>query len=248
MVNMESEWQKKFVDKKKIAIMQPTYLSWLGYFALMSHVDCFVYLDDVQFAKRSWQQRNQIKTPNGSMWLTVPVITKGKRDQLLKEVMIDQNSDFRTSHMKSIKQYYARSRYFEYFFPSIERVYSGCQSNSLVDLNISLIDNFRDILNIETQVHCSSHLIASGKKSTYLLDICSELGCNEYISPPGSSNYLDQAAQDFQNKDIEIKYFNYNHPVYSQPYQPFLPYMSILDLIFNEGPNSREIIDSGISD
>ena len=96
----------------KVAIMQPTYLPWSGYFGLMQAVDVFVLLDSVQFTRRSWQQRNQIKTARGGQWLSVPVLSKGKRDQLIREVEVDQSSGFAAIHRKSIEMSYAKTPYF----------------------------------------------------------------------------------------------------------------------------------------
>ena len=229
-----------------VAIMQPTYFPWLGYFALMMKVDHFVFLDDVQFSKRSWQQRNQIKTPTSSQFLTVPVLSKGKREQLLCDVQIDTSSKYGYLHSSSIKQNYSKCKYFSKYFPLIEKILVERKDDSLLNLNLEVISLFRDILGIKNRVHLSSHLNSKGAKSEYLLSICKELNCNHYVSPPGSSNYLEDALESFRDSKISVSYFSYSHPEYAQLYPPFLQYMSILDLIFNEGNGSIDIICSGM--
>ena len=134
-----------------VAIMQPTYLPWHGYFALMSVVDIFVLLDDVQFNKRSWQQRNRIKTQNGTSYLTVPVFTKDKRDQLISEVLINRDIDFVNKHLKSIQHNYSKAKYFDFYFRKISEIYRK-KHLYLSKLNIDFI-----LLFMEGQTKRESH-------------------------------------------------------------------------------------------
>ena len=135
----------------RVAIMQPTYLPWSGYFGLLQSVDLFVYLDDVQFEKRSWQQRNQIKTANGAQWLTVPVLSKGKREQKINEVQIDTTSKFSEKHIKSIQHSYRKSPFFhkhsDIIFSAIQKV-----SINLAEYNIHIINECKDLLGISTNI------------------------------------------------------------------------------------------------
>lgn len=228
----------------KVAIMQPTYLPWVGYFGLMMSVDLFVLLDSVQFAKRSWQQRNQIKTPTGSQMLTVPVLSKGKRSQLIREVRIDMTREFHSSHLRALELNYSKSLNFSNIFPVLQQ--SICNpSDSLVELNIRLIEDIRKILGISTPMLRSSNLSARGENAQLLANICLELGATTYVSPPGSRVYLDQSDA-FAINRIPVEYFQFDCIPYTQQHGDFIPYMSIADLILNCGDASRKIIKNGI--
>ena len=224
----------------KIAIMQPTYLPWCGYFKLMAEVDKFVILDTVQFEKRSWQQRNKIKTFSSSLWLTVPVKSKGKRDQKIIDVKIDYETNFYIKHIKSIETFYRKAKYYKNYSGLIFDIINS-KKNKLVDLNLDLIFLIKDMLDIKTKILRASELKSFGNKSEYLSKICFEVGASEYISPPGSQIYLSDEFSDGKNI-IPISYLNFLHPEYPQLYGNFLPYMSIIDMILNNGPKSREIM------
>jgi hypothetical protein len=225
------------------AIMQPTYLPWAGYFGLMDKVDTFVFLDNVQFDRRSWQQRNRIKTANGEQWLTVPVISKGRRDQLIRDVEIDTEQKFAPSHIRSIEQNYAKAPYFNEFSRSILGVLEQ-EHSRLRDLTLTLIGAIADLLGIGTRCVTASDLEATGAKDELLANICEEIGADHYISPPGSKAYLE-ADTTFQDRGIGLSYFEFEHPVYRQMYDGFVPYMAVIDLMFNKGPSSLTLIRQG---
>ncbi len=217
----------------KVAIMQPTYIPWIGYFALMESVDVFIILDSVQFSKRSWQQRNQIKTESGAKWLTVPVISKGKKDQLISDVKIDYSSKFPGSHINMIKQNYEKSTFFDDYSEDFFNVLRK-KHEYLSHLSIDLILLIRDLLNIKTEIKYSSDFSTEGSKDELLVELCEHIGATEYISPPGSKVYLND-SNSFLKKNISVKYFNYEHPEYKQFNGDFLSYMTVIDLIFNCG-------------
>ncbi len=229
----------------RVAIMQPTFIPWLGYFGLMEFVDIFVFLDNVQFDKRSWQQSNKIKSGLNESKLTVPVFSKGKKDQLIKDVNIDTSSLFRNKHLKTIKQNYQNSDYFSVFYPMIENVYNTSNDN-LCDFNSKFIKMIKNYLEIKTQILYASKLNVRGTKANLLAEICRSLGAIEYISPLTSKVYLDLTSV-FQEKKIEIKYFDYKHPSYSQMSSNFISHLSVIDLIFNCGSDSLKIIKNGIN-
>ena len=133
----------------KVAIMQPTYLPWSGYFGLISHVDLFIVLDTVQFAKRSWQQRNYIKTKQGAQLLTVPVFSKGKRDQLIKDTLIDTSRRFQQSHLKAIELAYTPTPFYDEFLEVLLPLLSS-DINYLSDLNYSIIKGISTVLGLQT--------------------------------------------------------------------------------------------------
>lgn len=227
--------------------MQPTYLPWLGYFALMSEVNAFVLLDDVQFSKQSWQQRNRIRTDKGLEWLSVPVITKGRSDQQIREVELASNLRFAKKHFGAISQHYRGAEAFEALYPKFEQAFTaGEASGMLVELNVTLIHWLRGVLGIDgTQVLTSSKLGVEGRRSERLANICEAVGADVYVSPPGSVEYLVEDAEVFGQAGVEVRVFQYEHPEYQQCYKPFLPYASTLDLVLNEGGAAREIIESG---
>ena len=223
----------------KVAIMQPTYLPWIGYFALMKSVDVFIILDSVQFSKRSWQQRNQIKTESGVKWLTVPVISKGKKDQLIADVKIDYSSKFPESHINMIEQNYRKSPFFgdfsEVFFSVLRE-----RHEYLSHLSINLILLIRELLDIKTKIKYSSDFLTQGSKDELLAELCEHVGATEYISPPGSKVYLDDSDA-FSKRNIPVKYFNYKYTNYPQLHGEFIQYMSVIDLLFNYGPQCKKI-------
>jgi hypothetical protein len=229
----------------KLAISQPTYLPWLGYFDLIDEVDRFVLLDSVQFERQSWQQRNRIKTPTGLQWLTVPVMFRGRLGQSIQEVEI-REPEFWRNHRRSIELNYRRTPYFDtYFSPLVELLEKGFRGGLLVELNICLIEWFCRELGICTPLSRSSEMNREGNRTTYLVNLCQVLGSDQYLSPLGSADYLLDDLQQFSDAGIEVTFHNY-HPVpYRQLFPPFVPYASILDLLFNEGPEALTIIRKG---
>lgn len=227
----------------RVAIMQPTFLPWCGYFGLVQAVDVFIFLDSVQFAKRSWQQRNQIKAPQGAQWLTVPVASKGKREQLICEARIDSTVNFVDTHRKTIKSNYAKAAYFKDLGPALLARIEG--QTLLAELNIGIIEYCCTQLGIKTPLLRSSQMQGTGAKADLLASLCKEVGATEYISPPGSKDYLDESSA-FDEIGVPVRYFNFRHPEYAQLFGKFLPYMSVIDILFNCGDKSAELIRGGI--
>lgn len=227
----------------RVAIMQPTYLPWLGYFGMMQSVDLFVLLDSVQFSRRSWQQRNQIKTINGPLWLTVPVLSKGKREQLVSEVEIDYSKDFPRSHQKTLEMNYKKSAHFDIFSPQLFAIL-GADNKYLAELTINSILWIRDVMGITTPVRLASEFDVSGVKADLLASLCEQVEATEYISPPGSKVYLDKSDA-FARRSIPVSYFKFTHPEYPQRFGDFLPYMSVVDMLFSCGPDSLSLIEKG---
>jgi hypothetical protein len=224
--------------------MQPTYLPWCGYFGLMQAVDIFIFLDSVQFAKRSWQQRNQIKTPQGAQWLTVPVATKGKREQLICEAEVEIASNFTRAHRKTIESNYAKAPAFKALDPILLACFERPHT-LLCDLNIGIIEHCRALLGIATPVMRSSQMKGRGAKADLLASLCVEVGAKEFISVLGSKDYLDKSSA-FEEIGVPVRYFNYHHPEYPQLFGNFLSHMSVIDMLFNCGDKSADLIHSGI--
>ncbi len=229
----------------KIAIAQPTYLPWLGYFDLLGQVDKFVLLDGVQFEKQSWQQRNRIKTPTGLQWLTVPVMFRGRLGQRIADVEI-RESEFWRDHLRAIELNYRRAPFFDQYFEVFsDLIRSEAAHLSLARLTIGLLRWFAQVIGVETPLILSSELTVHGKRTDLLAEICTSLGAAAYLSPLGSAEYLLSELPILTARGIEVTFQHYEHPVYKQLFPPFQPYVCVLDLLFNEGDSALEIIRSG---
>ena len=172
----------------KIAIMQPTFMPWAGYFALINYVDKFVFLNDVQFNTRSWQQRNKIFANNKTRFLTVPILKKNLRYQKINEAKIDVNSKFKKKNINTILQNYSKSKYFNEYKFFFQNLYSK-NYNSLSDMNIFFIKEIFKKININCEFYESDNLNTDGAKSEKILNICKKLKVKEYVSVLGSKEY-----------------------------------------------------------
>lgn len=223
----------------RVAVHQPQYIPWIGYFHKMASCDLFVFLDDVQYKKREFQNRNKIRAPAGSLWLTVPVVTKGLYEQKISNVEIDNSRDWRAEHLKSIKTNYARApyaaRYLEYF----ENLYNT-PYRRLHDLNLETIRFIAGEFGVKTPSRLSSEFGLASASTRRIVDICLKLGADEYLSGAGGRDYLD--AKLFEENGIRLVYQEFVHPVYHQVFGGFEPYMSAIDIIFNEGDNARDYL------
>lgn len=229
----------------RIAITQPTYLPWLGYFDLIDQVDAFVVLDSVQFEKQSWQQRNRIKTPTGLQWLTVPVAFRGLLGQKILEVEI-RDTEFWRKHLRGIEVNYGRAPFFEDYFAQVSSILRECRPGTrLADLNVQLLNWFMKVFGIGTSLVFASSLGQEGKRTELLANICRKLCANEYVSPLGSAVYLLEELICFRDCGVQVVFQNYKHPEYRQLFPPFLSHASALDLLFNEGGRSLEIMRNG---
>ena len=228
----------------KVAINQPTYLPWIGYFDLIDQVDGFVVLDNVQFQKQSWQQRNRIKTSAGLQWLTVPVVFRGRFGQLLESVEI-RDPAFCRNHLRAIELAYRRAPYFSEHFPALATSLEELSGGLLVDLNLRLIDWVMHVLGIGTRLIRASTLPVNGKRTELLANICAAVGACEYVSPLGSAAYLMKEHEVLTRQHVKTRFQNYQHPQYRQMSKPFAPYASVIDLIFNCGKEGLKILRSG---
>ena len=230
----------------KILITQPTFLPWIGYFDLIEKSDLVVFLDDIQFEKRSWQQRNKINTYQGPTWITLPVLNKGKRQQLIKDVKIDLTSKNILKIKKTIEYNYKKTEYFNYFSTDFMNCFDeNIQKGSLLELNIALIEHFLKILKIKRKFYYSSSLQIPTSKSKKILDICNYFNVKTYITTAGANEYLKKDINIFNSNKINILSHSYDHPIYRQCFSPFSSYLSIIDLLFNEGNKSLQILNVG---
>lgn len=223
----------------RVALHQPNYLPYLGYFHKMAHCDVFVLLDDVQFAKRSYTQRVKIRTEDGEAWLTVPVLTRKKRFQLICEVEIDAAKAWEKKHWKSLVQSYRKASCFAAYRDFFEGIYAQ-QHVRLGELNERLIRYLAGELGISTRIVKSSSLRIMGSRTPRIISICEALGGDSYLSGKSGRLYLDEVK--FAEARIRLHYQDFQHPVYPQLHGEFRPYMSAVDLLFNCGDKSREIL------
>lgn len=229
---------------RTLAIMQPTFLPWVGYFALMDRVDRFVFLDDVQFDKRSWQQRNRIKTANGPLWLTVPVLTKGRRDQTIAQVRLQPEARFAETALKTLEHAYGKAAYFTPVMDQVAPAF-GAADEGLCALNIALIEALCSLMGLQPDLVRSSETPVASTKAQRLADLCQRHGAARYVSPPGSKAYLD-GDDALARAGVALEYFAYEHPVWPQLHGGFEPYMGALDLVMNALPEALEILRSGV--
>jgi hypothetical protein len=216
----------------RVSIHQPAYLPWLGYFDKIAQCDLFIYLDSVQFQKNSFQNRNKIRTKEGWIWLTVPVLTKGELFRKpIGEIGINKIANWRKKHLAAIQMNYRKAPNFEREYGYLEQCLQK-DWEYLSDLCYEMMCHFMKRLAIDTRVVKSSELSnLNSAKSDLILDLCREVGADEYFSGAMGSNYLDEDK--FLDAGISVGYQDYKHPVYTQTYQGFEPYMGIIDQLMN---------------
>ena len=221
---------------KKIAIIQSNYLPWKGYFDIIAGVDEFVLYDDMQYTRRDWRNRNRIKTANGLAWLTVPVKVKGKYTQAIRDTLID-GTDWMRSHWKSLEFGYGRAPHFDDVASVLKPVFSSPAETHLASLNRRLIEGVCGYLGIDTQIRSSSEYRLVDGASERLADICVQAGASVYVTGPSARDYLDLAA--FRDRDVAVEWMDYQgYPEYPQMWGDFVHEVSIVDLMFNCGPES----------
>lgn len=228
----------------KIAIMQPTFLPWVGYFDLIDQVDIFVFLNDVQFQKQTWQHRNKILTKNGLQWITVPVLTKGRFGQHLQDVSISDQR-FASKLLTTIYHAYAPSKYFELYWHEFQNLFLQNANSSLQSLNIAIIRWACSIFNIQTPLFISSDIPKREARAERLIDIITHFNSKYYLSPYGSRDYLIEDQYFFQESSINVYLQVYKVQPYKQIYDGFSEGTCFLDLLFNCGPDAYTIIKSG---
>lgn len=224
--------------KKSIAILQSNYIPWKGYFDMIASVDEFILYDDMQYTRRDWRNRNQIKTPQGAQWLTVPVLVKGKYYQTIRETEID-GTTWARDHWKTLAQNYKRAPHFQEVADWLEPIYRDAQQTHLSILNRAIIEKVCVFLGIQSRISSSSDYVLCDGKTERLVDLCKQAGATEYISGPAAKDYID--PQLFEQENIRLTWFDYSgYPEYPQLWGEFTHYVSILDLLFNCGKSARD--------
>tara|TARA_B110000444_G_scaffold261547_1_gene315071 strand:- start:11846 stop:13114 length:1269 start_codon:yes stop_codon:yes gene_type:complete len=246
--NLEINFSKTIVKKNTIGIMQPTFLPWLGYFALMQQVDCFVLLDDVQLSKQSWQVRNRIKNSSGDpSWLTLP-IKKHPLGTKINKIEISEDKRLIKKIVSSFEHNYYKT---PFFHEASDLIKKNIFNKTLSEITSNIILDAKSCIGITTPVFKSSELnISNGSKEQRLVDIINYFDCNEYISPVGSSDYLEkkEARKLFKKNKINLHYLHFEHPKYKQSGRFFLEQLGIVDCVSNIGyKDTMDIINLGIN-
>ena len=226
-------------------IAQPTFIPWMGWFDLADQADVMIILDDVQFSKQSWQQRNRLRTPEGLGFLSVSVKSAGRSHQLINEVELANEASVEKL-LRTIQGYYARAPFFREHFPGLgAAMREGAATGRLAELNIAVIRWIMQTLGIDVPLVRSSKLETDGKRGEYVAALCEEVGATRYLSPAGAEDYLREDRPAFDRRGIRVELHVYEHPEYRQCFKPFEPYASVLDLIFNTGPDALAVLRAG---
>ena len=227
---------------KTIGILQSSYIPWKGYFDIIHSVDEFVLYDDAQFTQRDWRNRNRIKTQAGVKWLTIPVEGKGKFPQKIKDTRISDKSWAR-KHWKSLRNGYSKAEYFKDYGELFEELYLTLDEKYLSRVNFRFLEAINRVLGIQTRMTCSSDYRLVEGRNEKLISICKQAEATQFLLGPAAQVYLDEPR--FRKEGIEVLWMDYSgYPEYRQSHPPFAHDVTILDLLFNEGPNANTFMKS----
>jgi hypothetical protein len=227
-------------QKRTVAVLQPGYLPWLGFFDQIRRADVFVYYDDVQYDKHGWRNRNRVKSVSGEPhWLTVPVRHARLDWPSLQDVEIDARQPWVRKHVGTLRQFYAKAPFASTYLPALEEVL-GRGWQRLVDLDFALVEQLCRWLGLRAPEHRSSALGIQGDRTERLVAICRYFSAQRYLSGEAARGYL--ATGLFAEHDIAVEWQDYHHPVYPQIHGAFVPYLSVVDLLLNCGDQSAAIL------
>ena len=239
-------------NKGFCAIMQPTYLPWAGYFDLIDQTEIFVFLDNVQVVKRDWDIRNRIKTSAGELFLTVPIRkTHSRNETLFSNACLADDTRWKRNHLTSIRYAYSKAQFFDPIYSILEEILLK-DWRTLSELNSGIIMRIAEGLKFSARFAFASRLTGiAGKRDELLASICKSIGYSRYLSPQGSSAYIEaeEPGGAIVRNGIDLFYMSYTQPIYQQLHGPFLSHLSVIDLLFNYGfERGAEVIRSGRSD
>ncbi|HUJ73553.1 MAG TPA: WbqC family protein [bacterium] len=227
---------------KTVAILQSNYIPWKGYFDLINMVDEFILYDDAQYTRRDWRNRNKIMTRNGVEWLTIPVEVKGKYHQAIKDTRISE-PDWNKRHWATLLHTYGKVRYFSEYRSLFEPLYLECAEERLSRINHRFLVAICNLLGVRTRISWSMDYTLVEGRSERLLSICQQAGATRYISGPAARAYLDEEL--FRRAQVEVEWMDYSgYPEYQQLHEPFEHGVSILDLLFHQGPQATAFMKS----
>lgn len=228
---------------KTVAILQSNYIPWKGYFDIIRQVDEFILYDDVQYTKNDWRNRNQIKTPQGRQWITIPVLMSGKFGQRIDETHI-ANAQWASKHFKGLEQSYGRCDYFSLYHDELAALYDAAKTEPLLSrINHRFITAICQWLGITTTITWSTdYALSEGlDKNDRLIALLQQTGATSYLSGPSGQNYIDETS--FSKAGIALRYAAYRYPTYPQPYPPFEHGVTVLDLLFNTGQDAPKYLE-----
>jgi len=221
---------------------QPVYLPWLGLFHKIAVADRFVSFNQVQYQPKNWNNRNRVKTTQTPVWLTVPTNRKGYLKKMMSEIKINNEVPWARKHWGTLLHNYGKAPYFKKYADFFESIYER-EWGTLVELNETMLQWFLDTLGIDVKVESASDYKFRGEKSELVMDMCQQLGADVYIFGANGYDYADTKAFDFAG--IATKFQNYCHPEYPQQHNGFSSHLAVVDLLFNCGENSLDILMSG---
>jgi hypothetical protein len=233
----------------KVVILQPSYIPWRGYFDQICRADLFIFYEDVQYDKRGWRNRNQIKTPKGKQWLTIPVHGHGAQTENIPihQIRIAWDNSWSQNHLKTLQHSYVKAPHFDQYLPLLETFYKR-RDEFLADFTIDFtIALAHELGNTHTRFMRSSEIVGiNGQKTDRLIQILQAVGGNHYISGPSARDYIEK--EKFDSAGIALEYMEYNYPEYPQLYPPFDPFVSVLDLLLMTGSDAPDYIFQGTYD
>jgi len=231
---------------KTLAVLQPGYLPWLGFFDQLQRSDCFIFYDDVQYDKNGWRNRNRIKSPTGEPhWLTVPVHVHNLAQRLI-DTEIDNRQPWARKHIRTIRQFYARAPHLKRYVPELEELLLGTTWERLCDLDLAVVKLLAGWLGLKRDTMRSSELPVDGDRSERLVNFCLHVGADRYLSGNAAQSYLD--VESFARRGIKVEWQDYKHSTYPQQHGAFVPYLSALDLLLNCGDDSAKLISEASRD
>jgi len=227
---------------KTVAIVQSCYIPWKGYFDLINLVDEFILYDDRQYTRRDWRNRNRIKTPQGTQWLTIPVEVKGRYEQRIDETLIS-DPDWADRHWKTLQHNYSAAPHFDDYAEPLSSLYAGLDERRLSAVNRAFLDTICGLLGIRTSLSWSTDYAGQGTKTARLVSLCQASDATTYLSGPRAKEYMDESL--FAAAGIELEYMDYSgYPEYPQLHPPFEHEVTVLDLLFNTGAEAPRFMKS----
>jgi hypothetical protein len=226
----------------RCVILQPSYIPWRGYFDLIHRADLFVFYDDVQYDTRGWRHRNRVKSPEGSVWLTIPVHAKGAQtlSRPIHSIETSSTGNWPAEHLRKLERLYSAAPFYADYREWLSSIYRNPPS-LLADFTIATTRELASMLGItRTRFMRSSELPAHGTKTDRLLSILEHVGATQYLSGPSARDYIE--ADKFERAGIELEWMTYQYPEYPQLYPPYDPGVTILDLLFMTGPEAPDYI------
>lgn len=226
---------------KRVAILQSCYIPWKGYFDLINRVDEFIVYDDRQYTKNDWRNRNRIKTPHGLLWITIPIARRGLGQRIDEATPSDPR--WAEKHWKTLVQFYARAPHFAEYRDGLEELYREVAGERLSTINRRFLETICELLGIRTPFVDSVGYDVEGRKSDRVVALCRAAGATAYLSGPSARDYVDEDA--FREAGIELEYMDYGaYPEYPQLFPPFVHEVTVLDLLFNTGPDAPRYMKS----